>query len=176
MTTEQAICDQVVSSLRGISRALDLHYKWLLREYGLSGPQIVVLKSISVSGQCPTSAVARNVHLSHATVTAIVDRLVQKGFVNRVPNEQDRREVHLQITDEGKTTVDRSPPLLHEKFIREFTALDIWEQNHILASLQRVAQMIGAPESQAPMLSIAPLAGESLTEMQTRKRRRKSDK
>jgi len=57
--------------------------------------------------------------------------------------------------------VERSPALLHERFIAEFTALEEWEQNQILSSLQRVASMIGTPmEISAPLLSIAPLPGQ----------------
>jgi DNA-binding MarR family transcriptional regulator len=168
MTSEQAICDQVVSALRGITRALDLHYKRLLREYGLSGPQIIVLKSLHASGKRPVSEVARDVHLSHATVTAIVDRLEHKGLIERNQNIQDRREIHISLTAEGVATVGRSPALLHEKFIADFTALDLWEQNQILASLQRVAKMIGASDHPAPMLSVAPLSGENTTKPRKR--------
>jgi DNA-binding MarR family transcriptional regulator len=175
MTAEQAICDQVVAALRGISRALDLHYKRLLREYGLSGPQIIVLKSIHASGKRPVSEVARDVHLSHATVTAIVDRLESKGLITRSPNEVDRREVHLSLTDEGVATVGRSPALLHEKFIADFTALDLWEQNQILASLQRVAKMIGASEHPVPLLSVAPLTGEGKSGPRKRKSKRQKN-
>jgi DNA-binding MarR family transcriptional regulator len=160
MDPEKAICDQVLSALRGISLSLDLHYKQLLHEYGLSGPQIIVLKAIHADGKRPISEVARTVRLSHATVKAILDRLERKGLVSRTPNQQDRREIIISLTPEGYATVQRSPALLHEKFISEFTALDLWEQNHILASLQRVAKMIGAPEHPWPMLSVAPLAGE----------------
>lgn len=163
MTPEQAICDQVISALRGITRALDLHYKRLLREYGLSGPQIIVLKTIQALGKRPISEVAREVHLSHATVTAIIDRLEQKGLLTRSQNELDRREIHITLTEEGIATVGRSPALLHEKFISDFTGLDLWEQNQILASLQRVAHMIGATDHPVPILSVAPLAGEKTT-------------
>ena len=172
MTSEQAICEQVVSALRGITRALDLHYKRLLREYGLSGPQIIVIKSVYASGKRPVSEVARDVHLSHATVTAIVDRLERKGLIERNQNTQDRREIHVSLTAEGVATVGRSPALLHEKFIAEFTALDLWEQNQILASLQRVAKMIGASDHPAPMLSVAPLTGEDAAKHRNRSNNR----
>ncbi|MBI5060589.1 MarR family transcriptional regulator [candidate division KSB1 bacterium] len=161
MTADEAICDQVVSALRGISRALELHYRQLLRDYGLSGPQIIVLKAVKTAGRRPISDVARRVHLSHATVTAIIDRLERKGLVVRSINADDRREVFISLTEEGERTIEHSPALLHEQFIKEFTGLDRWEQNQILASLQRVAKMIGAPEQPAPLLSIAPLGDES---------------
>lgn len=154
-------CEQVVVALRSIARALDLHFKFLLRTYGLSGPQIIVLKTLQASGPRPISEVAREARLSHATVTGILDRLEIKDLVERSPSDEDRRLVCVSMTPKGKKMVERSPALLHERFIEEFTALEEWEQNQILSSLQRVASMIGTPmEISAPLLSIAPLPGQ----------------
>jgi DNA-binding MarR family transcriptional regulator len=173
MTSEKAICDQVVSALRGISLAMDMHYKQLLRDYGLSGPQIIVLRAIHTKEPCPMSEIARTVHLSHATVSAIVDRLERKGLVSRASNERDRREVFISLTSEGIETVKRAPSLLHDSFIAEFTRIEVWEQNQILASLQRVAKMIGSPAHPVPMLSIAPLDDEPQPSVNKVKRERR---
>jgi DNA-binding MarR family transcriptional regulator len=169
MQSASDVCDQVVGALRSITRALNLHYKQLLRDYGLSGPQIVVLKSVSASEKHPISEVAKSAHLSHATVTAIVNGLGRKGLIARVQGIEDRREVHISLTEQGIATVGRAPALLHEKFIAEFTALEAWEQNQILSSLQRVAAMIGTSDNPSPMLSVAPLAGEKKSRSRERK-------
>lgn len=39
--------------------------------------------------------------LRPAATTALVDRLVRKGFVRRVASAQDRRQVLVEMTDEG---------------------------------------------------------------------------
>jgi DNA-binding MarR family transcriptional regulator len=36
-----------------------------------------------------------------AATTALVDRLVRKGFVRRIPSDEDRRQVLVEMTDEG---------------------------------------------------------------------------
>jgi DNA-binding MarR family transcriptional regulator len=40
-----------------------------------------------------------------SNVTGIVDRLVEQGLVNRTQNPEDRREMTLQTTDEGRALV-----------------------------------------------------------------------
>jgi DNA-binding MarR family transcriptional regulator len=40
--------------------------------------------------------------LRPAATTALIDRLVAKGFVERVPNDADRRQVLVQMTEEGQ--------------------------------------------------------------------------
>lgn len=124
MKSEQSTCDQVISTLRGVKRDFDLHYRRLLREYELSGPQIIVFKTIQAQEMRPISEVARDFHLSHATVTGIVDRLEEKALLQRIQSNKDRREVHNSLTDEGFATVSRSPAPLHEKFKSDSTALD----------------------------------------------------
>lgn len=51
-------------------------------------PDITTARGISTACALPTS-----------TVTDIVDRLVRAGFVERVRDEQDRRRVHLVLTE-----------------------------------------------------------------------------
>jgi DNA-binding MarR family transcriptional regulator len=153
MDPKQVICEQVVSALRGIARSFDLHYRRLLRDYGLSGPQIIVLSAISVGDRQTISEIARDVHLSHATVTAIIARLIRKGLVGKTPSNRDRRERVLSLTPEGAATAARSSAFLYERLFAEFARLEPWEQERILTSLRRVAQMIGAtdkPESVPP--------------------------
>ena len=158
MESSMTTCDQVVIALRSIVRSLDVHYKHLLRTFGLSGPQIIVLKALQTKGPRPISDVAREVRLSHATVTDILDRMEQRQLVQRVPGAEDRRQVFVSLTPKGAEMIERSPALLHDKFIKEFTSLELWEQNQILSALQRIAAMIGpSGESNIPVLSIAPL-------------------
>ncbi len=77
------IHDQVLVSLRQIIRAIDLHSKHLERESGLTGPQLLVIQSISQSDMVTAGQIAREVNLSQATVTTILDRLEKKAYVTR---------------------------------------------------------------------------------------------
>jgi hypothetical protein len=50
--------------------------------------------------------------------------------------------------------LDRSPPLLQERFAQRFRNLQQWEQTQLLASLQRIAAMMDAEDiDAAPVLS-----------------------
>ncbi len=44
---------------------------------------------------------SRELRLSKPTVTVTVDRLVEKGFVDRVRSDRDRRSAHLHLTERG---------------------------------------------------------------------------
>ncbi|MCW8917234.1 MAG: MarR family transcriptional regulator [Gammaproteobacteria bacterium] len=156
--------DQVLISLRRIIRAIDLHSKRLERESGLTGPQLLLLRLVANTGQLTAGVIAREVSLSQATVTAIIDRLEQKGLLQRLRNTEDKRKVMLSLTSAGKAALEQAPPLLQESFITRFDRLEEWEQSLILSSLQRLGEMMNAND-----LDAAPLLDSSDAQLIARK-------
>src|SRR3546814_3935999 len=62
----------VLTALRRIIRATDLHSKQLSREVGLTTPQVVVLQAVRDLGEVTTGQLSRRVSLSQGTVTTIL--------------------------------------------------------------------------------------------------------
>lgn len=136
--------EQVLIALRKIIRAIDMHSKKLEKASGLTGPQILVLKAILEHDKVTAGDIARDVNLSQATVTSILDRLQKKNYIKRDRSVDDKRKVMISITDSGNDVYRNAPTLLQENFTQEFSQLKDWEQSQIIASLQRVASMMNA--------------------------------
>lgn len=136
--------DLIVAAIRRLMRAVDLHSRRLVDEYGLTGPQLATLQEIAKTGPLPASTLARAVQLSSATMTGILARLEKRGFVQRARGESDRRTVIVSITDLGGETLARAPSLLQDRFRQELSQLQTWEQMLMLANLQRIASMMDA--------------------------------
>jgi len=141
--------DQVIAALRRITRAIDLHSRLLLQEHGLTSPQLAALRAIQRLQPLPVGVLAREVHLSQATVTGILSRLENRGLVTRTRGNHDRRSVAVELTDSGGQLADEAPSPLHDRFHRELARLQQWEQNMILATLQRIASMMDAEQIEA---------------------------
>lgn len=155
--SESLYWQDVLVSLRRIIRATDLQSKRMVKACGLTIPQIMVLRAISVLGDVTVKRISDEVSLSQATVTTILNRLEDRKHIERVRSQVDKRIVNARLTDLGKDVLASAPPLLHEKFIERFEALHDWEKSQVLSSLQRVAFMMDAEElDAAPMLDIAP--------------------
>ena len=54
------------------------------------------------SGPLRMTELAEAVGASLASTSGVVDRLAQRGFVRRVPSQEDRRVVTVELTDEGR--------------------------------------------------------------------------
>ncbi len=154
-------CDEVLVALRRVIRAVDLHSRALVRSHGLTAPQALVMKEIVAAGELPVGEVAQRVHLSHATITDIVNRLERRGLVARSRSETDRRRVLVRGTPEAAETLKRAPPLLQDAFAARFVKLADWEQTQLLASLQRIAALMDAERIDAAPVLTAGSVGET---------------
>ncbi|WP_036228431.1 MarR family winged helix-turn-helix transcriptional regulator [Marinobacterium jannaschii] len=154
MKGESDICDEVLVSLRRIIRAVDLHSRRLVNQYGLTGPQALVLKAILGAEGLTAGELARKVSLSQATITDILKRLEQRGLVSRQRSDSDRRKVFVFSTQKAVEIVASAPPLLQDTFVDRLTQLRDWEQTLLLSSLQRVAELMDAETiDAAPLLT-----------------------
>ena len=150
--------EEVVVMLRRIIRATDLRSKQLARESGLTPPQFLILSAIDRLGDVAISQIAKDVNLTQATVTTIIDRLEDKGLVMRVRSDRDKRIVHATLSAEGKSTLHDAPTLLQKQFLDKYNNLKDWEQSFILSALQRVAGLMEAEDIDAsPFLDIGDI-------------------
>lgn len=153
-----AMTRQVVAALRRIIRAIDLHSRSLVQRFGLTGPQLLVLKELIDSSPRSVSGLAAAVNLSQATVTGILDRLERKGMIARVRDSEDRRRVLVTPTPVAEEALEGAPPLLQEHFTDGLAALPDWQQTQILSSLQRIVSLMEATDVEAgPILTTGPL-------------------
>ena len=146
--------EDILTSLRRITRAIDIHSRYLANTFGLTGPQLVCLRVLGRLGQTTPSELARHVALSQATVTGIVDRLARRQLVTRARSEADRRLVEVAITEAGTALVAQAPSALQEKFAQRLRNLSKEEQEIIRITLQKIVQMMDGEElDAAPVLS-----------------------
>ncbi|NCC51105.1 MAG: MarR family transcriptional regulator [Spartobacteria bacterium] len=142
----QQTAEEVLLALRQIIQSIDLHSRKLVQGCGLTGPQLVILRTLQRTGEIAVGELARRVNLSHATVTGVLDRLTPRNLVARARDSIDKRRVIVHITDEGARILSKAPSLLQEHFVARFLELEDWEQTLILSSLQRVAAMMSHAE------------------------------
>jgi len=150
--------EEVLITLRRLIRATDLHSKQLVKTAGLTAPQLLLLQAIREQGQVTIGALAKEISLSQATVTTILDRLEKRGLVYRERSLEDKRKVHAYLTDKGADIIRDAPTPLQEHFVKQFRDLREWEQSMIISALQRVALMMDAEHIDAsPVLDVGDL-------------------
>lgn len=67
----------------------------------LTNDQHYTLRYINKAGTCTSSELAEVFDVKKSAITAIITRLWEKGLILRTRDENDRRLVHLSLTEEG---------------------------------------------------------------------------
>ncbi len=74
----------------------------VVRETGLTLPQMHTLEILGDSGDLRMTELAARMGVTTGSLTVLVDRLERAGFVARKPHETDRRSIRVGLTAEGK--------------------------------------------------------------------------
>ncbi|MDK9736865.1 MarR family transcriptional regulator [Vibrio sp. D404a] len=157
--------DEILVAIRQIIRAIDLHSKKLSKEYGLTGPQLILMRAIQEMGNVTIKELSNHTNVSQATTTTIIDRLEQNGYVQRVRSVSDRRKVHANLTEKGQDLLNSAPPPLQDNFVNKFQSLESWEQSLLLSSMQRISSMMNAEDiDAAPVLQLEGIANTVKTD------------
>jgi DNA-binding MarR family transcriptional regulator len=145
--------DDVLIALRRIMRATELNSRGLAKKSNLTPSQLIVLQLIANGRRVTPGYIADKSTLSHATVTALLQKLESRGLISRQKDDTDKRRQHIMVTELGITTISTAPDILQTQFQKQFGEIDEWEQNFLLSALQRVASMLDADQiDAAPIL------------------------
>ena len=88
----------MLETLVALSLQLRLRGVDLESSTGLSGRELDLVALLTASGPTSVKSLVVDLNLPRSTMTAIVDRLEERGLVTRTPNPNDRRSVVLEAT------------------------------------------------------------------------------
>ena len=111
---------------------------------GLTINEIHTLVAVGMYEQNSMSTVAARLDVTLATLTKVVNKLVDKGFIERARDEADRRRVLLSLTKRGREVV-RIHDLFHHRMIDEaLTGLSEEEERVLSSALTKVKAFFDA--------------------------------
>lgn len=160
MTTR---ANDALIALRKIQQRTDQASKILAQTVGLTPSQLSVLQLLQERGQMSVGDIAVITHLKHATITALVDKMVERAFVSRCKYEEDRRRVWLKLEPKGQEAIESAPNLLQETFSERFENLPRYQQAMLVAALEQVASILDAENIEAAPVLHTGAINEKLT-------------
>jgi DNA-binding MarR family transcriptional regulator len=93
--------DQLCFSVYSTAIAINRLYKPMLDPLGLTYPQYLVLGALWGEDGQSIGSIADRLALEPSTITPLVKRLEQAGFVARKRCNIDERQVHVSLTQQG---------------------------------------------------------------------------
>ncbi|KJL27421.1 MarR family transcriptional regulator [Microbacterium azadirachtae] len=95
------------------------------RNTAMSDAQLAVLAALRAHGRHSLTALADRERVTAPTMSAVVTGLEEQGYVTRIPDDQDRRRVHVEITAAGEKVVTETFERRTRLIMTEITELDL---------------------------------------------------
>jgi MarR family 2-MHQ and catechol resistance regulon transcriptional repressor len=90
------------------AQAVEAYAKNSIVDLDLCGSDFAVLEALLHKGSLPINEIGRKVLLTSGSITVAVDRLEDKGLVERRASSDDRRAKVVHLTKEGRKLITRA--------------------------------------------------------------------
>ena len=124
-----------------VSNALAVEYG---ERYGLDIPEWRVLATLGFrKDACSAQYVAECTRTHKSTISRAVTALMQRGFIERVENENDRREFRLRLTRKGRALYEELFPRLLQREQEILAGLTAQERRDFAMLLGKLEASLG---------------------------------
>jgi DNA-binding MarR family transcriptional regulator len=130
------------------------------RQHDLSVPQFRTLAFLSRHPGSSLSAAAEFIGLTLPTMSVLIEGLVQRGLVDRVPDRIDRRRVLLSLTPAGELQHTHALEGAATWLVEVLKPLDANEREGVVQALQVLRPLFAATAAPA---GIAPENSSKVT-------------
>ena len=141
----------VLDGVRRIVQSLRESSRWAERYVGMSGAQLFILQKLDESPAQSLNALAARTHTHQSSVSAIVTRLVNRGFVTRTRSIRDGRTIELGLSRSGKRLVDRAPDAAQERLIRGIRQLPPARRRTLASTLAELGRAMDTADGRPAM-------------------------
>lgn len=130
----------VVAELHALIRhgKRQMAQRWSLSH--VSTTHLHALMVLDAEGSVPMGRLAESLLCSDPNATGIIDRMEERGLVERVRDSGDRRVVHVGITDAGRATLGELQSLRQQHMHRIISAMPPADQRLCLRAFRRIRE------------------------------------
>jgi DNA-binding MarR family transcriptional regulator len=143
---------RILDSIRRLVRLLRLTDRAAQSELGISGAQLFVLHELEKTPAMSLSELAQKTRTDQSSVSVVVSRLVEGGYVMRERDSRDARRLVLTLTKTGRAVAEKSPPAVQEKMIEILERMQPAERRRFADIFSHIIEELGESHGAAPMM------------------------
>lgn len=106
--------------------------------YGLNATEFAVMEYLYNKGKQPIQMIGKKILLASSSITYVIDRLEEKGLVQRVADIKDRRVTFAELTKEGYSKMEDIFPKHAQTIEKVFKNLSDSDLNKLRTLLKEV--------------------------------------
>jgi DNA-binding MarR family transcriptional regulator len=108
----------------------------------LTTDQHFTLRYMNQVGTCTSSELADVFDVQKSAITAIIQRLWEKGLIERTRDEKDRRVVYLTLTEKGKELYSQCEERIHHLVEGLITQFEHQEIKQFIQTFEKLNQIL----------------------------------
>ena len=143
---------RVLDGVRRIVRVLRESSRSVQKSLGLSAAQLFALQQLA--GQAPMSLgqLASRTMTHESSISVVIRRLVERGFVSRTRSAADARQLELSLTPEGRAVLKKAPTAATSRLIDGLHKLPSPSRKLLAEHLGKLCEAMGIADREPGML------------------------
>jgi len=142
---------RILDAIRRLVRLLRLTDRAAQSELGLSGAQLFVLHELGKTPSLSLSELAERTRTDQSSVSVVVTRLVDGGYVTRDRDKRDARRLVLNLSKSGRAVADKSPPVAQERIVEALERIPAAERRRFADTFTKMIEDMGEARGVPPM-------------------------
>lgn len=133
-----SISVELLEQYGNVKRSIGRTAVQYVRVLGIGPKQLIALRLIGKKKKCTMAEIAEGTNSDKASVTRVINTLVESGWLEREYGKEDRRQILISLTAKGIRNfakVERIYGKIAEKFA---SSLDAKEQRELLRLLKKI--------------------------------------
>jgi DNA-binding MarR family transcriptional regulator len=142
----------ILDSIRRVVRVLRVASRAAEKQVGLSAAQVYVLHVLADGPAQSLNELAERTRTHQSSVSVVVQRLVDRGLVERTPVPGDARRLGLSLGDGAARVLRDAPDAPTELLIAALERMPAATRARLAGGLARLVKELGAADAPATML------------------------
>jgi DNA-binding MarR family transcriptional regulator len=140
--------NDVLDSIRRIMRSMRVTSRASEKKVGLSSAQIEVLRQLSADPSISMNQLAAKTKTHQSSVSVIVSKLVERGFVKRIRAKDDARMVVLTVAPASQRILRKVPGASKDRVARALESMKPSDRKQLAELLRKLVATAGLDSDQ----------------------------
>jgi len=146
-----------LEQFRVIFRSTKKHFQWVKSATGVSGAQLWVLAELHNQPGIRVTELASALAVHQSTASNLIERLEERGLLQRLRSPSDRRIVQLTLTKAGFAAITRAPTPLEGVLPDALKSLTANELKNLHALLVRLTKHMKVRDQAGKRIPLAEM-------------------
>ncbi|HMA25500.1 MAG: MarR family winged helix-turn-helix transcriptional regulator [Gemmatimonas sp.] len=144
--------ERSMNAVRSIVRALRINTRSIELQMGISLAQLFVLQQLAERPAASLNELAERTATHQSSVSVVVRRLVERGYVSRTSSSSDKRRIEIDATSVGRALLTEAPTTIQTQLMLALRRMEVAEQTMLADLLERWLREAKIDIAAPPML------------------------